>query len=93
VNVLPRDSKARWTVAAWLNRLPGMCWAQLVGWVLFDARLRDTAQRYSAGGVNCRADAERCGTCYCGRIDLIGATKRPAAARAAAPTTKENPDA
>lgn len=73
MKLLPRNSKARWRVAAWLDRLPGMCWAQLVSWVLFDTRLRDTRQTYGSG---CRPDAERCGVCYCGRIDLIGATKR-----------------
>lgn len=76
MNLLPRNSKARWTAARWLDRLPGMCWAQLVGWVLGPTRLRDTRQSSELGGVDCRTDAERCGVCYCGRIDLIGATKR-----------------
>jgi hypothetical protein len=74
--LLTRNSRARWTVARWLNRLPGMCWAQLVGWAMGDDRLRDTTQAYTVGGVNCRTDAARCGTCYCGRIDPAGATKR-----------------
>lgn len=73
VNLLPRNSKARWTVARWLDRLPGMCWAQLVSWVYTDEPLRNTRQ--TNNGVDCRTDAERCGVCYCGRIDLIGATK------------------
>lgn len=83
MNVLPRDSRARWTVARLLDRLPGMCWAQLVGWVYGGTRLRDTRQTYQSGGVDCRTDAQRCGVCYCGRIDLIGATKRAPTGRTA----------
>lgn len=70
---LPRNSRARWKVAGWLNRLPGMCWANLVSWVLYDNPLRDTRQDWL-----CRKDAAECGVCYCGRIDPAGLTTRAA---------------
>lgn len=71
MKVLTTGSGARWKVAGLLNRLPGMCWSQLVDWVLGTVRLRETRQ-----SDVCRSDAARCGTCYCGTIDPAGATKR-----------------
>lgn len=71
--VLATGSRARWKVAGILNRLPGMCWANLVSWVLYSKPLRETRQDWA-----CRQDAASCGTCYCGKIDPAGATKREA---------------
>lgn len=73
--VLDPGSHARWKAANLLNRLPGMCWSQLVDWALGTVRLRETRQ-----SDVCRSDAARCGTCYCGTIDPAGATKRDASA-------------
>jgi hypothetical protein len=56
------DSRARWAVARWLNRLPGMCWANLVGWALDHRELRHTRQ-----DSVCVSDTELNGVCYCGK--------------------------
>lgn len=73
MRILARNSRARWKVAWLLDRLPGMCWANLVSWVLYDERLRDTRQDWM-----CRQGVARCGTCYCGKVDPAGATRSAA---------------
>jgi hypothetical protein len=56
-------SRIRWRIAGWLDRLPFMCWANLVSWALGSAPLSDTRQ-----DSICRSDMERCGICYCGKL-------------------------
>jgi hypothetical protein len=58
-------TKIRLRIASILDRLPGQCWADLVQWSL---RLGDRRSPWSPIGWSCRADAARCGTCYCGKL-------------------------
>jgi hypothetical protein len=74
----------RWTIADLLNRLPWVCWADVVDWVhrAKEAPSRNSSQRllrtsgdgdtYGILRMNrtrdCRADAARTGTCYCGKF-------------------------
>jgi hypothetical protein len=61
--------RLRWSVAAAVNRLPGTCWTDLVS---FAQRYRRSPLQLQRGV--CRADAARCGTCYCGKVqDPAGA--------------------
>ncbi|PXY27408.1 hypothetical protein [Prauserella muralis] len=66
-------AKARWRLAYALNRLPGMCWTNLVGWVLRSCRLRETRQDWLCR----RGVAEsRDGRCYCGKLQRPGGDAR-----------------
>jgi hypothetical protein len=60
-------SKRRWRIADLMNRLPGQCWADLVGWVLGDAPERSRLPWRPISSM-CRQDAARTGCCYCGKI-------------------------
>lgn len=60
-------SRLRWRTAYALNRLPGLCWANLVSWALGSAPLRETP----IDSV-CRYDIARTGTCYCGKLRTPG---------------------
>lgn len=55
--------KLRWIAASLLNRLPGMCWANLVGWALRRQTLRHARQDWA-----CRIDAAENGSCLCGQL-------------------------
>ena len=77
-----RIAKLRWNIADQLNRFPGTCWADLVSWVSPGRRRRSERQRFirtrrdgqtagllrMVGTGDCRADAARTGTCYCGKF-------------------------
>lgn len=56
-------NKLRWRVADVLNRLPGMCWANLVSWALRSRPLTETRQDWM-----CRSDTASNGCCYCGKL-------------------------
>jgi len=74
----------RWTVADLLNRLPWVCWADIVDWALqaTHAPSRNSSQRLMRtsrdgetdgllrmnGSRRCRDDAAQTGTCYCGKF-------------------------
>lgn len=65
--------KLRWRIVAVVNRLPGQCWADLVGWVL--AGRRERREWYLRERLpwrpiqpNCREDLGRVGCCYCGTL-------------------------
>jgi len=58
----PDNRRWRWRLAILLDRIPGMCWADLVTWAL-GWRRNPWARRTSA----CRADEARSGCCYCGK--------------------------
>lgn len=64
-----RRHKWRWDLAWWLNKLPGVCWANLVSWALGH---RAIFNRFGDGDIRqdsiCRLDADACGRCYCGKI-------------------------
>lgn len=62
--------RIRWTIAYWLNKLPGQCWTELV---MFGLGYRRNP--WSPIDSACRGDAARCGVCYCGKIGDL----RPAA--------------
>ena len=82
--VTKRTRYNRWTVADLLNRLPWICWADIVDWALQadQAPSRQSSQhliRTSRDGETsgllrmnsasrCRADAAKTGTCYCGKF-------------------------
>ena len=58
--------KVRWWIAYKLNKLPGQCWADLVGWALggkFEAWHPWRPVNYM-----CRMDAAETGSCYCGKV-------------------------
>lgn len=59
--------RARWRIADLLDRIPGLCWANLVSWVLRQRDIRDTRQDWM-----CREDADNCGRCWCGKLRLEG---------------------
>ena len=63
-------SRLRWRLAYALNRLPGQCWSDLVGWVL---RSPFTARHpWRPVTRTCREDAARTGACYCGKVRRDG---------------------
>lgn len=55
--------KLRWWLATQLNRLPGQCWAELVGWAMGDRR-----SPWCPIDRVCRDDQARTGFCYCGKL-------------------------
>jgi hypothetical protein len=61
------QNRVRWRLAAWLNHLPGTCWANLVSWALHSRPLYD---RYGDGDIRqdgmCRPLSDH--TCYCGKV-------------------------
>lgn len=59
------STRLRWRTASVLNRLPGMCWANLVSWAMCSNTLRETRQDWM-----CRSDTADTGRCYCGRLNL-----------------------
>lgn len=63
-----RAERRRWRGARLLNRLPSMCWSDLVGWVLFQDAPEHRRLRDCRIGASCRDDATRNGCCYCGKI-------------------------
>jgi hypothetical protein len=69
-----RLDRLRWRVAYALNRIPGMCWANLVSWALRYRSLRETRQDWM-----CRSDTARNGCCYCGKVTGLDADAAPAA--------------
>jgi len=50
----------KYRVATLLDRLPGTCWARLVGWVEYGSPLRESRD------LSCHS--QRCGGCYCGKL-------------------------
>lgn len=75
----------RWRLATLLNRSPRLCWPDLVTYALHwfpkDRPLRDAFEK---GTSRCRADADRDGSCYCGKfstepgdVNLCGVGFRP----------------
>lgn len=66
-------TRFRFWIAALTDRwLPGQCWADLVMWAL------DRGPRGEHGVLpwkpqsgGCRADAARCGRCYCGKVTAV----------------------
>lgn len=69
---LPQPSKWRWRVVFTLDKLlPGMCWSYLVDWVYSIQKPEDEREgdklRY-CWQVTCAEDADRLGSCYCGKV-------------------------
>ncbi|MEU4570811.1 hypothetical protein [Micromonospora sp. NPDC023956] len=64
----PLTQRLRWRIAHLINRLPGQCWANLVSFAL-----RDRRSPWQPMDSMCRADAARCGACYCGKIRRVEA--------------------
>ena len=66
----------RWRVAALADKLPGQCWANLVGWAQRtheddpDTPWNDLVRRLPSRPMDdvCRSDRDRNGTCYCGKL-------------------------
>jgi hypothetical protein len=58
-----RHAALRWQLASHLNRLPGMCWANLVSWALRSISITETRQDWI-----CRADFDANGCCYCTKL-------------------------
>jgi hypothetical protein len=56
-------SKWRWWVAVQVDRLRGQCWADLA-----DFGLGRTYIPWEPRRPTCVEDAQRCGTCYCGKV-------------------------
>lgn len=73
-----RVEKLRWRVAELVNRLPGQCWADLVGWALdgWDPDGEKRPWTTPARLAQCQADAARCGSCYCGKIQDEAGVRR-----------------
>lgn len=62
--------KWKWWVAGLLDKLPGQCWADLVGWV-YRNRRDDPDWRSDIPWRpirTCREDFARVGSCYCGKL-------------------------
>ena len=60
----------RWKVAHWLTDRTGrVCWSNLVGWCLhWYPKEQSLRWVFREGTETCRRDAEKCGTCYCGKF-------------------------
>lgn len=57
--------RLRWVLARWLDRhFRRLCWAALVDWAEDGTRRRGLPLHSTRA---CRADAARCGACYCGK--------------------------
>lgn len=70
---LPQPRKWRWRFAFALDKLmPSLCWSHLVDWVYGPAHYTDPEERprlrHSKQASSCIEDAERCGSCYCGKV-------------------------
>jgi hypothetical protein len=71
-----RNDGWRWRVATLADKLPGQCWASLVGWAQRsheddpDTPWEDFKRRFPLRSMDdgCREDKDRCGTCYCGKL-------------------------
>ena len=63
------QNRARWWMAAQINRLPRTCWARLVDWALHRRPLLDRYGDDVRQDSMCRRDALACGRCYCGKLD------------------------
>lgn len=63
--------RIRFHIANLVDRLPGQCWADLVGWAMRDNR-DDPDWRseipWRPIGPTCRSDLARVGSCYCGKL-------------------------
>lgn len=63
--------RIRFRIANLVDKLPGQCWADLVGWVYRDNR-DDPDWRseipWRPIGYTCRTDLARNGACYCGKL-------------------------
>lgn len=59
----PQAARARWWIAYQLNRLPGLCWANLVSWALKSRPITETRVDWI-----CRKDFEDNGCCYCTKL-------------------------
>lgn len=59
-------SKLKWRIAEFLNKHTEMCWAQLVGWVLYgETKFFDGNNDFSS--KSCQRDRDETGSCYCGK--------------------------
>ena len=58
-----KQGRIRWWIANQIDRLPGQCWTELAMYGLGYRRWP-----WSPISSTCRADAERCGACYCGKL-------------------------
>jgi len=54
--------RLRWRIAMLLDKLPGQCWADLVGFAL------DGGSPWQPQGYSCRKDLNDVGACYCGKL-------------------------
>lgn len=67
-------STFRWRIAEALDQSPRTCWVDLVDWASDDglgAMLREEGEPgilLRDSTESCKADAERTGTCYCGKF-------------------------
>lgn len=60
--------RLRWNLADALNRLPGLCWAELATWAAYGPSDKDRALPWPADTGLCREDAARTGCCWCGKL-------------------------
>lgn len=60
-----RAERVRWKIARLADRLPGMCWADLVTWVVWREPKSLSGCRVSHA---CQGDREANGICYCGKL-------------------------
>lgn len=66
----PKRDGERWRRAALVDKLPGMCWSDLVDWSLQGRRPRDERIRLRDCRVSdmCRGDFDVMARCYCGKL-------------------------
>lgn len=66
--------RTRLRIARLLDRLPGQCWTDLVGW--YTTPDRPVREAWSPINGACRSDARAAGRCYCNKI-AAGERRRP----------------
>lgn len=76
---VPLRRRWRWDVAHYADRIKRQCWADLVSWV---QRSDDGSRLPWRPQRGCVADAQRCGTCYCGKVAREDVPKYPDGPRA-----------
>lgn len=62
------SEKWRWKIANLLDRSKRVCWSDLVDWAAFG--LSSLRREIEDGAGKCRAEARKCGECYCGKFRL-----------------------
>jgi hypothetical protein len=70
----PKRDGGRWRRAYAIDKLPGMCWSDLVDWAMQGRRPRDERIRLRDCRVDdvCRGDFDVMESCYCGKVKRTG---------------------